>query len=295
MSTEDRRIVESRSSSGIAMVHKPGASQVLLTIAPRVVPRGMRTVLRKVSLTSTIAVVFVVCAWVLLSIGGYIPEIPSPSDLGGAIRDLVTNGYGGYSLWANIGFSVARCMTGFVLGVCFGVFIGLAMGTNHVVRQILTPFFSFLRPIPLIAFIPLFIGYFGIGELPKVLVIFMAAFWFVVLNTEKSVATVSHDLILVARNLGMSRITTLRRVILPGAMPGILAGIRVGGVMSWALVVTAELIGAQVGLGHIISDASTYFQLSIVYVGIAIIGLIGLIIEACLTLAEKRLLHWVGR
>lgn len=241
------------------------------------------------------SVTFLLAAWCVITLGLKVESLPSPVTIGGTIRTLVAHGYEGYSIWQQIGATVARALVGFALGSTVGVAIGLAMGRSRLVHEALNPLFAFLRPIPLIAFIPLFIAYFGIGELPKILVIFLAAFYFVVLNTEKAVHTVSRDLIKVGENFNLSRTAMLRHVIIPGAMPGILAGLRIGAIMSWSIVVTAELIGAQVGLGHMIEDASTFFDLPVVYVGIAIIGVIGLLMDAGLSLVERRALHWVGR
>lgn len=222
-------------------------------------------------------------------------KLPPVQDIAQALWGLVIHGYEGVPLWEEILTSLARALTGFLFAVLMGVPFGLLIGESEVLAAIFTPFLGFLRPIPPIALIPLFIFYFGIGEFSKIALIFITAFWYITLSAASGVQAVSKDLVLAARTLGFNKRQVFRYVILPSALPQILTGMRVAMALCWALVVAAELIAAQVGLGYMIMDATTFFRIPVVYVGVGIIGVIGLVLERSLVWLEKRLLHWQGR
>jgi ABC-type nitrate/sulfonate/bicarbonate transport system permease component len=149
--------------------------------------------------------------------------------------------------------------------------------------------------IPPIAYIPLVILWFGIGEFSKIVLIFLASFLYVALNTAAGVRAVPQDLIRVARTLGASNFRLFYAVILPEALPYVILGLKVALALSWAVVVAAELVAAQAGLGFLIMDAGTFFRIPDLYVGILLIGLIGLLLERGLTLFERRFVHWSGK
>ena len=246
---------------------------------------------------STVSVAAVIALWAAVSFLGLLnpDKLPPIQSVAGALWSLVTQGYEGVPLWNEILASVARALSGFALAVIIGVPFGLLIGESDTIAAIFTPFLGFLRPIPPIALIPLFIFYFGIGEVSKVALIFITAFWYITLSAASGVKAASNDLLLAARSLGFTKRQIFLHVILPSAMPQILTGMRVAMALCWALVVAAELIAAQVGLGYMIMDATTFFRIPIVYVGVSIIGLIGLILERSLIYLERRLLHWQGK
>jgi NitT/TauT family transport system permease protein len=187
-----------------------------------------------------------------------------------------------------------RALGGFSLAVLIGIPVGLLIGYSWIISAVLAPIFAFLRPIPAIAFIPLVILYFGIGETSKIAVVFMTSMLYLILNVAEGVKSVPRNLIRVAENLGVSRWQIFTSVIFPGALPSIMTGIKVATAVSWALVVAAELVAAQEGLGYIIMDSSTFFRINYIYIGIALIGLIGLALERLETLLQRRYIHWVG-
>lgn len=169
------------------------------------------------------------------------------------------------------------------------------MGLNPYVRAVLSPLFNLLRPVPAIALIPVMVLWFGIGETSKIFVIFLASFLYVVLNTSSGVATIPEGLIRAAINLGANRAQLFRFVIFPAAMPSIMAGLKTGLAVSWAVVVAAELIAAQKGLGYMIEDAATFYRITDVYVGVILIGVIGLFMGMSLEAIERRAMHWAGK
>lgn len=234
--------------------------------------------------------------WMVTNLGWVDPiTLPSPHVMLDTATTFVSKGYAGSSAFDHLAASVLRTFTGLLGGIALGIPVGLLIGYYRVADAILGPIFSFIRPVPPIAFIPLAILYFGIGELPKILLIGAAAFWYVVLNTSNGVRAVPADLIRAALNLGVTAHQLMFRVILPASLPHIMTGVKTATALSWAIVVAAELVAAQSGLGYLIMDAATFFRVPYVYLGIIIIGLIGLGLEFLTNLLERRWLHWRGR
>ena len=221
--------------------------------------------------------------------------LPSPQAMAEHLRDLLAQGYAGKPLWDHVLASLFRTLTGFFLGIGVAIPIGLWIGYSPTVNAICMPILGFIRPIPPIAFIPLVILYFGIGEVSKILLIFAASFNFTVLASAAGMRSVPEQLIRAGTNLGLSKRQLFTSVMLPAAMPQIFTGIKTSIAVSWAVVVAAELIAAQAGLGFIIEDAGTFFRTPEVLIGVAIIGAIGLLFEIIVTMIERRVLHWQGK
>ena len=235
--------------------------------------------------------------WIAVSYGGLVgpQRLPTPTDLLAHAKLLMVEGYRGDSLWVHTVASVGRTLAGFLLAVALGVPTGLAMARYKWLDATLGPIIAFLRPIPPIAFIPLAVLYLGLGETAKIVLIFTAAFMFVVLNAEAGVRSVPALLLRAGQMLGYSQRRLFTHVILPASLPNIMAGVRTALAVSWALVVAAELIAAQQGLGYMVSSAGNFSDLNTVYVGIVIIGIIGSALDWAARRIERRLLHWQGR
>ncbi|HET7635299.1 MAG TPA: ABC transporter permease [Burkholderiales bacterium] len=246
---------------------------------------------------SVVAVAVVFLAWGAASYWGKLnpDRFPPIQAIYDALINLIRDGYAGKPLYLEILASLFRALGGFVLAILVGVPIGALLGTNKAFAAVVTPFLSFLRPIPPIALIPLFIFYFGIGEVSKLALIFLTAFLYITLNTASGVKSVPRDLILASYSLGLTKLQVFTRVILPGALPQIITGMRIAMALCWALVVAAELIAAQVGLGYMIMDATTFFRIPVVYIGVLIIGVIGLALEGLFMALEAHFLHWRGK
>jgi NitT/TauT family transport system permease protein len=234
--------------------------------------------------------------WTLTTFGfGARFALPSPAELVREAAVLAERGYAQQPLSTHVLASLQRTLIGLGAGLVVGIPLGLWMGMSRTVFAVLTPVFSFLRPIPPIAFIPLMILYFGIGEFSKVFLIFMAALSYVVLHAIAGVRSVPQDLLSAGRNLGLTRAKLFRHVVFPAALPHIMTGVKTATAISWAIVVAAELIAAQAGLGFMVMDATTFFRVPDVYLGILIIGIIGVTLEAVTRAIERSLLHWQGR
>jgi ABC-type nitrate/sulfonate/bicarbonate transport system permease component len=260
------------------------------------VPAVTRPAFRYALISWTTVAAILLVWWAVTTLGLVTPFVlPSPGELVREIGTLATRGYAQKPLSTHVLASLARTLVGLGAGLAVGVPLGLWMGMSRAVSAVLSPVFAFLRPIPPIAFIPLMILYFGIGEFSKVVLIFMAALYYVVLNSAAGVRGVPADLLSAGRNLGLTRAQLFRHVVFPAALPHVMTGVRTATAISWAIVVAAELIAAQAGLGFMVMDAATFFRVPDVYVGIGIIGLIGVTLEVVTRAVERSLLHWQGR
>jgi len=263
-----------------------------------VVTRSLRrSVLSGDVAVGAITVLVLLVAWTVATALFHVSPLvlPSPRAMGDELQVLLRTGYAGKPLGVHVAASLFRSLTGLLAGIALAVPIGLAMGYSRTVSAALVPVFGFFRPIPPIAFIPLMILWFGIGELSKILLIFAASFNYTVLNSAAGMRAVPEQLIRKGKNLGLTRWQLFASVMLPAAMPHIFTGIKTSTAVSWAIVVAAELIAAQEGLGFIIQDAGTFFRITDVFFGIIIIGLIGVSLEMVISLIERRTLHWQGK
>jgi ABC-type nitrate/sulfonate/bicarbonate transport system permease component len=188
----------------------------------------------------------------------------------------------GDPLWFDALTSFRRILIGFAIGVTAGVVLGSAMSASRVIRHLIDPVIEVLRPLPPLAFIPLFIIWFGIGELPKEVLIVIGVIPIMAVTTVAALDEVPEDLRLCARTLGASRLYTLARVQIRAALPGILTGMRISMAGAWTSIVAAELIAATSGLGYLIMQAGDYLNTALVFSGILSIAILGLVLDACL-------------
>ena len=172
--------------------------------------------------------------------------------------------------------------------MAFGIAIGLSKTLDRFTDLII----QVVKPIPPIAWIPLAILWFGIGEKSKVYIIFLGAFFPIIINTIDGIRQTDHKFVEVARLLAVPRFKFVFQVVLPGALPAIMTGVRVGLMVAWICVVAAELIAASSGIGYLIMDARELSQSDVVLVGMITIGVIGKVMDSLIKLLEKRLITW---
>ncbi|WP_241687758.1 ABC transporter permease [Janthinobacterium sp. 17J80-10] len=246
---------------------------------------------------SVAAIVALLIVWTVVTAGSWIdPDyLPSPLGMFAAFNALLADGYKDIPLYAHIGASLGRTLAGFALGALLGIPLGLLTGYSRVGSALVSPLMAFVRPIPPIAFIPMAVLYFGLGELGKIVLIFFTAFNYAQVNAHAGAAGVPIAYHRAAQSLGLSRLQIFFRVVLPAAVPQIFTGLKVAMALSWAVVVAAELVGAQRGLGFMIADAAQLFHIPVVFIGIALIGAIGLLLNFILDRLERVLVHWNGR
>jgi NitT/TauT family transport system permease protein len=238
---------------------------------------------------NVISVVAGIALWWGLSKAGF--DIPTPPQVVKRAGQLLADG----TLEKDIAASLLRVLTGFLLGVAVAIPVGFLMGWYGTVRGLVEPWVQFFRTIPPLAIIPLAIVLMGIGETPKIFVIFLASFLASVIATFQGVVNVDKTLINAARVLGAKDGTIFARVVVPASMPFILVGMRVGLGSSWATLVAAELIAAQEGLGYRMQSAQLYYDLPTIFVGLISIGILGLLMDRILLFAEKHLTSWQER
>lgn len=233
--------------------------------------------------------VLAITVWQLISMtetGGII--FASPYEI---IRAGIKQAQKG-KLWVNIGASLFRVLTGFSLGLIAAIPVAFLMGWYKIFRSIVEPWIQFIRTIPPISYIPLVIVASGVGEESKIIVIFIASFLVMVVAIYQGVRNVDATLIKAARVLGAKEGTIFLKVVVPASSPFILVGVRLGLAAALTTLVASELTGAQSGLGTMIQEASLYFQMDIVLLGIVLIGIIGITLEKFVKFLERRLTGW---
>jgi sulfonate transport system permease protein len=195
-------------------------------------------------------------------------------------------------LWANLGVSLARALTGFAIGSLVGGSLAIISGLSRRGELAIDPPVQMLRTLPFLALVPLFIVWFGIGELPKILLISLGVAFPVYLNLYNGIRGVDSKLIEAARSFGLSGWGLVRHVILPGAMPSLLLGLRMALTVSWLSLVIAEQINASAGLGHLINNARDFMQTDVIVVCLLVYAVIGLAADALVRGVEARALAW---
>ena len=209
---------------------------------------------------------------------------PTPLQVFTGMLELAKDG----SLWVHIGASLMRVATGFIMAVLIGVPMGLWMGRVDGVYRTLNPLFQLLRPISPIAWIPLTILWFGVGNTSPVFLIFLASVFPLIVQTSAGVHTIEQRYLRAAENFGVSRSVLLRQVIFPAVLPEILVGMRVGLGVAWLVVVAAEMIAPVSGLGYLIIDSRNAGSRYDLVIGVMIIiGLIGLLLDTGMRRLEQ--------
>ncbi len=195
-------------------------------------------------------------------------------------------------LWQDAAGSLERVLGGFAIGAALALPLGLLMGARPAVNELFDPLLQVLRPIPPIAFIPLAILWFGLGNPPAFFLIALGAFFPVLVNTVAGVKNVDAIYLRAARNLGAGELTVFRRVMIPAAMPYILAGMRIGMGVAFIVVIVAEMTAVNRGLGYRILEAREYFWSDKIIAGMISIGVLGLAIDSLMGRVSARLLRW---
>ncbi|WP_093179584.1 ABC transporter permease [Pseudovibrio sp. Tun.PSC04-5.I4] len=238
-------------------------------------------------------VFFVLVAfWEFGSRNGIISNLvlPAPSEALDAFIDLYNSG----SLWQHLSASLYRLILGWSVGTALGIFVGLMIGLFSMARSSLLPLTSAFFPIPKIALLPLFIIWFGIGEGSKVATILFGTFFPTVIATYGGVDNVDRGLVRMGQSFGMKWTSIVWKIILPGALPAILSGTRISASIAIILLVAAEMIGAEYGIGAYVLMAGSLFATDQLIAGVAMLSVLGLCVSWLIGRAEKSLLRWRG-
>ena len=221
--------------------------------------------------------------------------LPPPEDVVKRFIEISNDGFRGSTLWEHIGLSLMRVVVGFFFGSLVGIPLGYAMGLSNWFRGWFDPIVEFMRPVPPLALIPLVIIWAGIGELGKIILLFLAALWIMAIAARSGVSGVRISKVHAAYSLGASKKQIMRFVIVPNSLPEIFTGARVAMGVCWGTVVAAELVAAEKGAGMMIMVASKLQNTDIVMMGIIMIGVIGFGIDILMRWAERWLVPWKGK
>lgn len=264
-------------------------------------PEEQRTVKprRELSLLtiSSLSIASLLWLWWAVTSAGLIEPLflPSPQAVLTRGWQLLGEGYMNASLWQHLGASLGRIGLGLLAAVVTAVPLGIAIGRNRIARGIFDPLIEFYRPIPPLAYLPLIVIWCGIGELSKVLLIYLAIFAPVAIATATGVRNVDPTKLRAAQSLGATPAQLVRHVILPSALPDILTGIRIGLGVGWSTLVAAELIAATEGLGFMVQSAAQFLVTDVVILGILVIALIAFALELGLRALQRKLVPWHGQ
>ncbi|BBI33354.1 taurine ABC transporter permease [Cohnella abietis] len=240
---------------------------------------------------------FIIMAWSFITIGGNISPVilPSPAKVAHTFWNLLTVGYQNNTLGQHVLISVMRILVGFLAAAVTGILLGFAMSANRFLMNIFDPIIQLLTPIPPLIYIPLLQVWFGIGELPKILLIYICTLPFVVIGSISGVQSSKESMIRMSQSFGANPIQIFRYVVVPSALPEIITSLRLSLGRSWTCVVAAEMIAASSGLGWIGNMAGLQLQTDVVFVAVLCIAMLGLIMDTFLRWLQRRWVYWEGK
>jgi sulfonate transport system permease protein len=232
----------------------------------------------------------ILVAWELAARAGDLSSrvLPEPLAVVKSAWSLIESG----DMWVNVKVSAWRALAGFVIGGGIGFVLGLATGLFKPAEVALDSTVQMIRNIPALAMIPLLILWFGIGEEAKLVLVALGVFFPVYANTYHGIRSVDRDLIEMARSYGLSGFDLYRHVILPGALPSILVGVRFALGLMWVMLIVAETISAQSGIGYMTMNAREFLQTDVVVVGILLYALLGKLADLFARAIERASLRW---
>lgn len=234
--------------------------------------------------------------WAATNLGWVKPLfLPKPQTVLSALDQAMAGELDNNTLLGHFAWSMFRVFSAFALAVVIGIPVGIAMGVSRLARGIFDPPIEFYRPLPPLAYLPLMIIWFGIGEVSKILLIFLACFAPVALAARAGVRSASQEQIQAALSMGATRAQVVRHVVLPSALPDILIGLRIGMGVGWTTLVAAEMVAASSGLGQMVLNASNFLRTDVVILGIIVIGLVAYVFELLMRALERWLVPWKGR
>ncbi len=236
-------------------------------------------------------------AWTLVTVEGWVSPLfmPTPLAVWRGFFDLADSGYNGVPLGWDVTISLVRVFAGFGVGAVCGSLLGLAMGTWKGLDAVADPFIEFLRPLPQLGYLVLLIIWFGIGETSKIMLLFLTALPVTAVAARDGVRGVPEQRVQAARALGASSHQIFWFVILPAALPEIFIGLRLAIGLVYATLIAAEILAGSDGIGWMVFNAGRFLRADYVFVGVILIGLMGVALDRALVLAERRIVHWAGR
>ncbi|HVR51385.1 MAG TPA: ABC transporter permease subunit [Pseudorhodoferax sp.] len=274
------------------------AAAVPATAAPPVRASRFKTPGEGNSATiSVVTVVVLLALWTLVTNMGWVKPLflPTPQAVFEQFWAYLMGQANDKPLWQHFLASMFRVFSAFVLACVTAIPVGIAMGMSRWARGIFDPPLEFYRPLPPLAYLPLIIIWFGIDELPKVLLIFLSCFAPLALAARSGMRSAAQEQINAAYSMGASYWQVVRHVVLPAAMPEILVGMRIAIGFGWTTLVAAEMVAANMGLGQMVLNASNFLRTDIVIMGIVVIGVVAYLFDLLMRWVERRVVPWKGR
>jgi taurine transport system permease protein len=243
---------------------------------------------------STIVGLLVV--WVALDRAGATSPLyfPGPGAVVDALVSLIEVGYNQATLWENIAATLSRLLVAFVLAIATAIPLAVAMARSRGLNALVSPFIEFYRPLPPLAYLPLIIAWLGIGFESKVALLYLLGVPIILVPTIEALRTTRQDRVFGAQSLGASPRQLLLFVLIPSALPEIMGSIRLAYIWMFTALVAAELVGATRGIGWMIWNAAGAFQTPVVFVGVAILSVLGVVGERLIRVLQQRMTPWVG-
>jgi taurine transport system permease protein len=246
---------------------------------------------------SVATVAALLALWFVATNAGWVKPLflPKPQAVAQQFYEYLVGEANDKPLWQHFVASIFRVAAAFWAAVLTAVPIGVAMGMSRIARGIFDPPIEFYRPLPPLSYLPLIIIWFGIDELPKVLLIYLACFAPLALAARSGMKSASPEQIHAAYSMGATYWQVIRHVILPSALPEILVGMRIAIGFGWTTLVAAEMVAAHVGLGQMVLNASNFLRTDIVIMGIVVIGVVAYLFDLFMRWVERKLVPWKGR
>ena len=246
---------------------------------------------------TALSLLILLLAWIGATGTGLVDELflPGPVLLWDGFRDLLDEGYRGRTIWEHAGLSLERVLAGFLTGALAGTLVGLGMSYNRKIEAFFSPLVEFFRPLPQLAYLVLLVVWFGIEETAQIVLLFLTAFPVSAIAAMDGVKSVSVVRMQAARALGASEWQVFRYVVFPSALHEIFTGARLAIGVVYATLIAAEIIAGSTGLGWMVLDAGRFLRSDYVFVGILVIGIMGLLLDRLLLAIEHRVVHWAGR
>ncbi|MEZ2350929.1 ABC transporter permease subunit [Caballeronia sp. RCC_10] len=214
--------------------------------------------------------------------------LPAPSSVFATAANMTQNG----ELFIHLGVSLLRAAAGFVIGGSIGLALGVLVGFSPFAQALLDRPIQMIRAVPFLAMLPLVIVWFGVGEVAKIFLVALAVLFPIYINTMLGIRQIDPKLMELARVIGMSRAGVVRRIVIPGAMPSILTGVRYALAHAWLALVIAETLATTQGIGFLAMDAREFLNTNVILLTIIIYAIIGVVADALVRMLESRLLSW---
>jgi taurine transport system permease protein len=246
---------------------------------------------------SALSIVVILGLWWLASHLRWVPPLflPTPEVVLARLYESAMGQSADAPLATNFGWSMFRVFSAFLLACVTAIPIGIGMGVSRIVRGIFDPPIEFYRPLPPLAYLPLIVIWFGIDELSKILLIYLACFAPMAMSAQAGVRSVSQEQIHAALSMGASRWQVIRHVVIPAAMPEILTSMRIAIGFGWTTLVAAEMVAATHGLGQMVLNASNFLRTDIVIMGIIVIGAVAYLFDLLMRYVERVVVPWKGK